>query len=113
MIGQPFKRLRLAKQAEVGKQLEDMQQHRVTEESNSSSPSPVVHVWKKTKDLCFCANYRKLNDITKKDCFPLPEIDDTLDTLTGAKWFSILDLKNTYWHPNDKKRMAYSIGQGL
>jgi hypothetical protein len=68
--------------------------------------------WKKTGDLCFCANYRKLND-----CFPLSCIDDTLDTFTAAKWFSTLDLKSTYGqavlHPDDKEKMTYSTGHGL
>jgi hypothetical protein len=67
LIQQPLKRLSLAKQAEVGKKLKDIQQPGDTEESNRSWSSPVVHVWKKTGDICFCENYRKLND-----CFPLP-----------------------------------------
>jgi hypothetical protein len=46
-----------------------------------------VLVRKKKGDLHFCGDYRKLNDITRKDCFPLPRFDDTLDTLAGAKWF--------------------------
>jgi hypothetical protein len=58
---------------------------------------PLFLVRKKTEDLHFCVDYRKLNDVTRKDRFPLPQIDDTLDTLAGAKWFSILDLKGGYW----------------
>jgi hypothetical protein len=49
-----------------------------------------------------------------KDCFLLPQIDDTLDTLSGAKWFSILDLKSGYWqvdeHPDDREKTTFSNG---
>jgi hypothetical protein len=47
----------------------------------------------------------------------VPLIDDTLDTLSRAKWFSTLDLKSGYWqvdvHPDDKKKTAFWTGQGL
>ena len=89
----------------------------VTEESDSPWSSPVVLVRKKDGSLHFCIDYRRLNDVTKKDCFPLLRIIDTLDTLAGARWFSTLDLKSGYWqvalHPEDKEKMAFSTGQGL
>jgi hypothetical protein len=40
---------------------------------------------------------RKLNDVTRKDCFPLPRIDDTLNMLAGAKYFSTYELKKSHW----------------
>jgi hypothetical protein len=51
-------------------------------------------VRKKDGNLRFCIDYRRSNDVTKKDCFPIPRIDDTLDSLGGTKWFSTLDLKS-------------------
>jgi hypothetical protein len=52
--------------------------------------------------------YTKLSDVTRRDCFPVPQIDDTLDTVDGTKWFSSLDVKNGYWqvilHPDDKEK---------
>jgi len=71
---------------------------------------------KKDGSFRFCVDYRRLNDITK-DCFPLPRIDDTPDTLAGAQWFCTLELKSGNWqvalHPEDKEKMAFSTGQGL
>jgi hypothetical protein len=84
-IRQPPRRLPLSKQAEVNGMLEDMKRRGVTEESNSPWSPPVVLVRKKNGDLRFCVGYRRLNDVTKKDCFPLPRIDDTFDTLAGSK----------------------------
>jgi hypothetical protein len=89
-----------------------MQRRGIIEESDSPSSSLVLLVRKKNRDLRFCLYYRKLNDITKKDCFPLPRIDDTMDTLdslAGAKWFSTLDLKSGYLqvdiHTDDKEKL--------
>jgi hypothetical protein len=94
-----------------------MQRRGVIEESDSPWSSPVILVRKRNGELRFCMDYRKLNDVTKKDCFPLPRIDDTLDKLAGAKWFSTLDLKSRYWqvdvHLDDKEKTAFSMGQGL
>lgn len=62
-------------------------------------------------------DYRKLNDNTVKDAYPLPRIDETLDSLANAKWFSTLDLASGYWqvqmHPDDRCKTAFLTKRGL
>ena len=59
--------------------------------------SPVILVHKKDSKLWFCIYLRKLNVCTIKDSYSLPRIEDTLDSLNGAVWFTALDLKSGYW----------------
>ena len=59
--------------------------------------SAVVLVRKKDGGLRFCIGLHKLNNRTIKDGYSLPRIEDTLDCLHGAVWFSTLDLKSGYW----------------
>ncbi|GFW03304.1 retrovirus-related Pol polyprotein from transposon 412 [Trichonephila clavipes] len=107
-IKQHPRRLPFAKQEEVGTLLREMQENDIIEPFSSPWASPIVLVRKKDGSTRFCVDYRKLNDVTKKDSYPLPRIDDTLDTLSGHKWFSTLDLKSGYWqveiHPEDREK---------
>ncbi|GFY12392.1 hypothetical protein TNCV_284951 [Trichonephila clavipes] len=107
-IKQHPRRLPFAKQEKVGTLLREMQENDIIEPSSSPWASPIVLVRKKDGSTRFCVDYRKLNDVTKKDSYPLPRIDDTLDTLSGHKWFSTLDLKSGYWqveiHPEDREK---------
>ena len=69
----------------------------VIEHSNGPWSSPIVLVKKKDGSTRFCADFRKVNDVTRKDAQPLPRIDDTLDTMGDACYFSTLDLASGYW----------------
>ena len=69
----------------------------VIEHSNSPWASPVVLVKKKDGSIEFCVDYWKINDVTKKDSYALPRIDNTLDSLSGTEYFTTLDLRSGYW----------------
>ena len=58
---------------------------------------PVVIVDKKDGSKRFCVDFRRLNKITIKKCYPLPLIDDILSLLGKAKYFTSLNLKSGYW----------------
>ncbi|GBG66322.1 hypothetical protein CBR_g58813 [Chara braunii] len=84
----------------------------------SCSPygAPVVFVRKKNKDLRLCIDYRKLNAQTVKNAGPLPRIDDLLERLGGATYFSKLDLKSGYHQieiqPHDRYKTAFKTRYG-
>ncbi|CEP07122.1 hypothetical protein [Parasitella parasitica] len=65
--------------------------------SNSPWASPIILVKKKNNDYRLVINYKKLNAITKKDAYPLPRIDDLLDSLGTSSVFSSLDMRNAFF----------------
>lgn len=58
-----------------------------------------------------------LNNLTTKDAYPLPRIDDSIEQMSGAKWFSTLDLCSGYWQlevePEDRHKSAFATKKGL
>ena len=74
----------------------------VIEPANGPWSSPMVLIKKKDGSVRFCVDYRRLNDVTVKDVYPLPRIDDVLDRLGGAKFFTMLDLYKGYWQVRPK-----------
>ncbi|GBN87066.1 Retrovirus-related Pol polyprotein from transposon 297 [Araneus ventricosus] len=116
-IKQYPRRLPLAKKEEAERLVKEIVDNGIIEESSGSWASHIVLVKKKDGSTRFCVDYRKFNEITIKDSYPLPRIDDTLDALKGSQWFSALDLKSGYWQvdiqPEDKEKTAFTTGQGL
>ena len=116
-IKQPSRSIPVARQHEVRKLLYEMLQKDVIQPSASPWASPVVFVQKKGGTMRFCIDYRKLNSVTRKDAYPLPRIDETLEALGGSKWFSTLDLLSGYWQvevsEQDRPKTAFSTREGL
>ena len=69
----------------------------VIETSTSESASPVCLVKKPDGSYRFCIHYRRVNAVSRKDGYPIPDIQDALDSLRGVKWFATLDLLSGYW----------------
>ena len=116
-VKQPPRRLPFHQREPVRKMLDDMLQQGVIEPASGPWSSPIVLVPKKDGTPRFCVDYRRVNSLTRKDAHPLPRIDDTLDALSGAKWFSTLDLASGYWQvevePSDREKTAFATSFGL
>ena len=89
----------------------------VIQPSTSPWASPIMLVQKKHGTLRLCVDYRKVNDVTRKDAYPLPRVDDTLETLSGSKWFTTLNLIRGYWQvevcDSDIDKTAFCTTEGL
>ena len=116
-IRQPCRRVPPARREQCRDLIKDMLQKNIIQPSSSPWASPVVLVGKKDGSLRFCVDYRKLNAITRKDAYPLPRVDDSLEALSGSRWFSTLDLLSGYWQveidEKDRPKTAFTTGDGL
>jgi len=116
-IRQAVRRIPIPQRQEVKKLLSEMRQKEIIVPSKSPWASPIVLVPKKDGSLRFCVDYRKVNEITHKDAYPIPRMDDALDTLAGSQCFSTLDLKSGYWQvevdEKHKEKTAFCTHEGL
>ena len=88
----------------------------VIETAASPCSSNVMMVKKKDGTMHFCVDYRKVNQLIKKDKFPLPKIDTCLDTLNGRCFYSSCDLRQGYWQTElqeeDRDKTAFLTRKG-
>ena len=113
----PMRRQPLAQKPIIENELEKVLEQGVIEPSESPWSSPILLVKKKDGSIRFCIDFRKLNSLTRKDAYPLPRIDECLESLGGSKWFSTLDLASGYWQceveESDRPKTAFSTHKGL
>ena len=111
---QPYRRIPPALFDEVREHVREMLEAGCIRESNSPYASNAVLVRKKDSSLRFCLDFRCLNKKTIRDSYSLPRIDETIDCLAGAKYFTRLDLRSAYWQmgikESDKHKTAFSLG---
>lgn len=116
-IRQRFRRLSPDRRAEMRKLLNDMLQKNVISPPKSPWAAPIVLVKKRDGTSRFCVDYRQINAVTRKDAYPLPRVDDILETLAGSQIFSTLDLASGYWQvevkPEDREKTAFVTSEGL
>lgn len=114
---EPFRRHPETHKLEAAKQVRSMLNQNIIEPSKSSWANEYVMVKKKNGEFRMCIDYRKLNNLTIKEAYPLPNIDECLDNLAGKKYFSQLDFRSGYWQipiaDKSKELTAFRTDEGL
>ena len=100
----------------IDRHVEEMLEHDIIEPAASPWSSNVVIIKKKDGSMRFCVDYRKTNQLIKKDKFLLPKIDTCLDNLNGCCFYSSLDLCQGYWQKKiqeeDRDKTAFVTRKG-
>ena len=115
-IYQKPRRVPTAWEPEINSQITDMLENDIIRPSESPWNSPIILVKKKDNTTRFVCDFRKLNDVTKKDTYPLPHIRDVIDKMAGAVYWTTLDAASAYWSmplkEEDKEKTAFSVPRG-
>jgi hypothetical protein len=117
MRRQRLNRLSPAERVELNRQLKDAVEAGLFRPSYSEFGSPILFVRKAYGSLRLCIDYRGLNEVKRKDAYPLPRVDDTLDELKDANFYTHLDLAYGFWQvrvrDNDIHKTAFQTPGGL
>ncbi|UYV82907.1 hypothetical protein LAZ67_22001343, partial [Cordylochernes scorpioides] len=101
----------------IKEQIDEMLTEGIIGPSSSPWSFPVILVKKRDGKYRFCVDYRKLNNVTVKDVYPISRIDEVMDTLQGSTHFSAIDLRSGYWQveveERDKEKTAFTTAHGL
>jgi hypothetical protein len=112
----PTFRLSATELVELKKQLEELTKSGFIRPSKSPFGAPILFVKKKDGTMRMCVDYRALNNITVKNSYPLPRIDELFDRLQGAKYFTKIDLRSGYHQiridPDDISKTAFRTRYG-
>ena len=116
-IKQRPRRLPIAQREIVQKELDKMEEQGLIESSDSPWASPLVIVTKKDGGVRVCVDYRAVNDISRKSAIGLPNTQECISALGGAKFFCTMDLASGYHQipmsENDKCKTAFYTRKGL
>jgi hypothetical protein len=116
-ISKRLYRMSLEELRELKKQLTELQEAGYIRPSSSPWGAPVLFVQKKDGSQRMCVDYRSLNDVTVKNKYPLPRIEDLFDQMRGARVILKIDLRSGYHQmkirPSDISKTAFSTRYGL
>ena len=116
-VAQAYRRIPPSALSEVRDHLDNLLHRGIIRPSSSPYAAPIVVVRKKSGEIRLCCDYRRLNDVTRRDSYPLPRIEECLDALGGAKFFTTLDLASGYhqvaMEEEDKAKTAFTCPFGL
>ncbi|KAK3768943.1 hypothetical protein RRG08_060379 [Elysia crispata] len=114
---QPYRRIPPYQLKEVHSHLDKLLALEIISPSTSPYAAPIVLVRRKSGELRMCCDYRRLHEITRKDAFLIPRMEECIDALGGSKYFSTLDLASGYHQvemaEEDKEKTAFTTPFGL
>ncbi|XP_053473735.1 uncharacterized protein LOC128603132 [Ictalurus furcatus] len=105
-----------ARRKAIEEEISRMLRDHVIEESSSPWSSPIIVVPKPDGSMRLCNDFRRLNQVSEFDSYPLPRVDDLVEMLGRARFISTLDLTKGYWQvalaPEARPKTAFSTATG-